>query len=80
MKKSALSILLAATLVLLLSTVVHAAEIAVIVNKNNGNDVSREMVEKIYKGELTLWPGGADVLLGWADAHGRYVRWGARGT
>ena len=62
MKKSALYMLSAAALVLLLSTVVHAAEIAVIVNKNNGNEVSREMVEKIYKGELTQWPGGSAVV------------------
>ena len=28
---------------------------------------------------LTQWPGGAETLLGHADAHGRSVRWGAAG-
>ena len=29
---------------------------------------------------LTHWPGGAETLLGRADAHGRYVRWGRAGS
>ena len=63
MKKSVLYILMTAALVLLLSAVVHAAEIAVIVNKNNANDVSRDVVEKIYKGELNQWKGGGAITI-----------------
>lgn len=62
MKRTFLHSVIAAVLVTLAATAVQAADIAVIVNKNNGNDVSREMVEKIYKGELTLWPGGGAVV------------------
>lgn len=39
----------------------YAADIAVIVNKDNTNDVSRSTIEKIYSGDMAAWPAGGGV-------------------
>jgi len=40
----------------------QAADIAVIVNKGNSNAVGRSDIEKIYKGEMTMWAEGGSIV------------------
>jgi len=40
---------------------VHAADVAVIVNKSNSNEITRTMIEKIFTGDMALWPGGGAI-------------------
>ncbi len=61
MNRTVKNILLVSALLLAFAAVSGAAEIAVIVNKDNGNAVDRAMVEKIYKGDLTQWPDGGRI-------------------
>lgn len=48
-------------LFLIFAGTVYAADIAVIVNKVNTNDVNRAMVQRIYSGDMPAWPGGGSV-------------------
>lgn len=50
--------MIVAALMLFAAAPALAADIAVIVNKDNTNSISRNMVERIYRGDLTSWPGG----------------------
>ena len=45
------------------ATATLAADIAVIVNKNNAADVSRPVVESIYKAEQSGWSTGGSVVI-----------------
>ncbi len=54
---------IAVTIVGMLAAPAAAAEIAVIVNKNNTNEVTRDMIERIYKAELGAWPGGSSTAI-----------------
>lgn len=44
-----------------LCTAAFAEELAVIVNKENTQNVDRMMINKIYTGNLTRWPGGGNI-------------------
>jgi ABC-type phosphate transport system substrate-binding protein len=59
--RAAKYILFVPALLLAFAVASGAAEIAVIVNKDNGNAIDRALVEKIYKGELTNWPDGGRI-------------------
>jgi len=48
--------------VALFSVSVWAADVVVIVNKENANTVDRELVVKIYTGEAKNWPNGGHVF------------------
>lgn len=50
-----------AVLFLSFAGAVYAADIAVIVNKANTNDVNRSMIQKIYSGDMAAWPGGGSI-------------------
>jgi ABC-type phosphate transport system substrate-binding protein len=39
----------------------RAADIVVIVNKDNGNEITRGIVEKIYTGDMSAWPSGISI-------------------
>lgn len=47
--------------VLLFSGMAYAADIAVIMNNGNTNDVNKTMIQKIYSGEMPAWPAGGGV-------------------
>lgn len=40
-----------------------AEEIAVIVNKDNTNNMDRALINKIYTGATTRWPGGGNIAV-----------------
>lgn len=61
MNRTAKYILLISALIVAFAAVSGAAEIAVIVNRDNGSAVDRAMVEKIYKGDLTQWSDGGRI-------------------
>ncbi len=61
MKRALVTSIVMTCLILMLTAAVSVAEIAVIVNSGNSNAVSRDMVEKIYSGDLNLWPAGGAV-------------------
>lgn len=58
MKRISLSVILIACLIAIFAAAVQAAELAVIVNKNNAADVNKAMIEKIYSGDMGMWPQG----------------------
>lgn len=62
MKRISLHILLLATFSLFLAAAAYAADMVVIVNKGNTNDVSKNMIEKIYTGDMALWPNGGGIV------------------
>lgn len=61
--RAAKYILFVPALLLVFAVAAGAAEIAVIVNKDNGNAVDRALLEKIYRGDLTQWPDGGRIEL-----------------
>lgn len=61
MNRTAMQIILAAVLLMCSAVAVHAADIVVIVNKANTAGITRTVIEKIYKGEMTNWPNGAKI-------------------
>ncbi len=62
MKRTYFIILLCSALFLTNAAAAHAVDLAVIVNKNNGDEVTRDMAEKIYKGDLISWPAGGVIV------------------
>lgn len=47
-----------------------ALDIAVIVNNENANDISREIITEIYSGNRSKWPSGGSVIaLKLSDEH-----------
>lgn len=63
---SSLSLLI----ILLCAANAMAAEIAVIVNNENTNTISREIVTEIYSGNYSKWPSGGSVIkLKFPDEH-----------
>lgn len=54
--------IITAALMLLFAAPVLAADIAVIVNKDNTNSIGKDMVERIYRGDVTSWPGGGVIV------------------
>jgi ABC-type phosphate transport system substrate-binding protein len=61
MKRGTIRILLITMLALLFAASAYAADVVVIVNKGNTNDVNRTMIEKIYNGDMAAWPAGGAV-------------------
>jgi ABC-type phosphate transport system substrate-binding protein len=59
---SAIPALLAVVAFVLLAMPVRAGEFAVIVNKDNASPIDKEMVAKIYSGDLKSWKDGAPVM------------------
>jgi ABC-type phosphate transport system substrate-binding protein len=60
--RSNISSSLAVIALALLATAARAGDFAVIVNKDNSSPVDKEMVAKIYSGDLKSWKDGAPVL------------------
>jgi ABC-type phosphate transport system substrate-binding protein len=46
----------------LLATAARAGDFAVIVNKDNASPVDKEMIARIYSGDLKSWTDGAPVM------------------
>ncbi|HSQ78737.1 MAG TPA: substrate-binding domain-containing protein [Nitrospirota bacterium] len=61
MNRIAIQSILVAALLMVLAAAVQAADIVVIVNKGNGADINRAMIEKIFKGDMSNWPDGSRV-------------------
>jgi ABC-type phosphate transport system substrate-binding protein len=53
---------LAILVLALLATAARAGDFAVIVNKDNTSPVDKEMVARIYTGELKAWKDGSPVM------------------
>jgi ABC-type phosphate transport system substrate-binding protein len=60
--RSGISPLLAVIAFALLATAARAGDFAVIVNKDNASPIDKEMVAKIYSGDLKSWMDGAPVM------------------
>jgi ABC-type phosphate transport system substrate-binding protein len=60
--RSGISPLLAVMALALLATAARAGDFAVIVNKDNVSLIDKEMVAKIYSGDLKSWKDGAPVM------------------
>ena len=63
MRYRTLLVTVAAALLVAVSTPALAADMAVIVHRDNANALSKSTVEKIYKGEMTTWPGGGPIIV-----------------
>ncbi len=61
MKRLFPHILLAVAFTFVLAANLYAADMVVIVNKGNTNDVNKHMIEKIYTGDMSLWPNGGGI-------------------
>lgn len=62
MRQKYFIIVLCSALFLINAAAAYAMDLAVIVNKNNGNEVTKDMVEKIYKGDLISWSAGGAIV------------------
>ena len=62
MKNRTVCFILTAALLLAVSAPAFAADMVVVVHKDNTNSLSKSMIERIYKGELTAWPAGGPVV------------------
>lgn len=55
-------IALSIVVVVIFSVAAFAEDIVVIVNPDNNNNVSEDLVQRIYKGDTTSWPDGKVVV------------------
>jgi ABC-type phosphate transport system substrate-binding protein len=62
MRRKLIRCLIAALLLPALTPAMAADDFVIIVNKDNGDAVDRELVTKIYRGEVKSWPAGGSVV------------------